>query len=296
MSEFNNYKMINQLLNNINRFFIGRTFLKILIFIRYWQKGMDIKSVKFLSDLNIWEITISNEIYLCTGPGWAYNYEYLFNQLKELAGHEYLPKNGDVVFDIGAGVGEETIVLSKLVGENGRVYSFEAHPKTFKALEYLVERNNLKNVIPCNLALSDSVGTVEIEDSDNSLANSILPLDKKIGAFHVNSTTLDVFIQQQGLTKIDFVKMNVEGAEQLIIKGMDQVMPIIKNLAISCHDFRYNNGESEFFKTKEIVTRFLGKHNFVVKTQNTKINMVDDYVYAINPKYASKSSMPNAQG
>jgi FkbM family methyltransferase len=270
--------------------------LKLLIYVGYRRRGIKVQRIIHHPEFGAWEFVIDGTSYLCSGPGWAYNYEYLFNQLKELAGHEYLPKNGDVVFDIGAGVGEETIVLSKLVGENGRVYSFEAHPKTFRALEYLVKRNNLKNVIPCNLALSDSVGTVEIEDSENSLANSILPLEKKVGAFHVNSTTLDAFVKQEGLVNIDLVKMNVGGAEQLIINGMDQVMPLIKNLAISCHDFRYNNGESEFFKTKEIVTRFLSKHNFVVKTQNTKINMVDDYVYAVNPKYASKSATQNVQG
>jgi FkbM family methyltransferase len=195
-----------------------------------------------------------------------------------------VPGRGDTLIDIGAGVGEETIIFSSLVGSEGKVFAIEAHPKTFQALTYLKETNGLKNVICSNVALSDKAGIVQIEDSENSLGNSILQVSAN-KHFQILAETFDDFVKRNKLERIDFVKMNVEGAEQLIVKGMVESMSIIKHLAISCHDFRYHNGESEFFKTKKIIIQFLEENGFNIKTQQTNENMVDDYVYASNPKF-----------
>jgi FkbM family methyltransferase len=262
---------------------ISRFLLKQLVYVGYRKRGIKIEKVQAHDEFNAWEFRIEGVSYLSTGAGWVYDYAYLLAQLKGLSGHAYLPKSGDVVFDIGAGVGEETIVFSKLVGENGKIYSIEAHPRTFKALDYLVAVNGLRNVKPVSIAFSNERGTVEIDDSENSLANSILPTPKQ-KSFQVPAVTFDEFVTVNGISSIDLVKMNVEGAEQLIIKGMVKSLPIIKHLAISCHDFRYKNGESEFFKTKEIVMKFLGDYGFIIRTQDTKDNMVDDFVYATNPR------------
>ncbi|GCC52046.1 hypothetical protein SanaruYs_22780 [Chryseotalea sanaruensis] len=263
-----------------------RWILRMLIFLRYKQRGRKIEAVKSHKDFGAWEFRIDGVSYLSSGPGWAYDYEYLLTQLKELSGYAYLPIKGDTVIDIGAGVGEETIIFSDLVGSGGKVYSVEAHPKTFRALSYLVAVNDLKNVVHSNVALSDIAGTVSIDDSDNSLANTILSTPKK-KAFEVDAETFDDFVERNNIDRIDLVKMNVEGAEQLIIRGMQRSLSRIKHMAISCHDFRYKNGESEFFKTKDIVLQFLEKSNFVVVTQNTANSMVDDYVYAYNPLLTS---------
>jgi FkbM family methyltransferase len=262
---------------------ISRVLLKQLIYIGYKRKGIKIEGVQAHNQFNAWEFRIEGVSYLSSGPGWVYEYGYLLDQLKALSGHAYLPKAGDVVFDIGAGVGEETIIFSKLVGDTGKVFSIEAHPRTFKALAYLVEVNGLSNVFPVNVAFSNEKGAVEIDDSENSLANSILPSTKD-KSFKVTAVTFDEFVSANQIKSIDLVKMNVEGAEQLIIKGMINSLPIIKHLAISCHDFRYKNGESEFFKTKEIVLKFLRDYDFIISTQDTKDYMVDDYVYATNPR------------
>ncbi len=263
-----------------------RWILRGLIFLRYKQRGRKIEAVKNHEDFGAWEFRISGVSYLSSGPGWAYDHDYLLAQLKQLSSYAYLPTLGDTVIDVGAGVGEETIIFSALVGSKGRVYSVEAHPKTFHALSYLVEVNALTNVVHSNVALSDVAGTVSIDDSENSLANTILSTPKK-KAFEVKAETFDDFVERNAIATIDLVKMNVEGAEQLIIRGMQRSLSRIKHMAISCHDFRFKNGESEFFKTKEIILQFLKDNNFVVVTQNTANSMVDDYVYAYNPALTS---------
>lgn len=259
-----------------------RGLLKSIIYWRYRQLGKKIDLVNFHEEFDAWEFRIDGVSYLGSGPGWVYDKDYLYSQLRQLSGFAYLPKYGDTVIDIGAGVGEETIVFSSLVGATGKVFAVEAHPKTFKALQYLVKSNKLSNVISSNLALSDKAGMVNIEDSDNSLGNSILQVSKT-NTFTIQSETFDDFVERHNIQSIDFLKMNVEGAEQLIVKGMLKSLKRIKHLAISCHDFRFRKGESEFFKTKQIVVDFLTSNNFKISTQHSSVSMVDDYVYGINP-------------
>ncbi|MCW5912004.1 MAG: FkbM family methyltransferase [Cyclobacteriaceae bacterium] len=261
--------------------------LKKLIFLRYRQRGRKIEKVDYHEQFGAWEYRIDGTSFLSSGPGWVYDREYLFTQLKQLSGFSYVPKNGDTVVDIGAGVGEETIIFSSLVGTTGKVFAVEAHPQTFKALNYLKEVNNLENVVLSNIALSDKTGSVTIEDTDNSLANSILDVSSE-KFFTVPAETFDDFVERNAIDSVDFLKMNVEGAEQLIIKGMTKSLYKVKHLAISCHDFRYRQGESEFFKTKKLVMDFLTNHGFRVTMQQSAVSMVDDYVYGINPAIAGK--------
>lgn len=131
------------------------------------------------------------------------------------------------------------------------------------------------------MAFSDKEGIVEIDDTENSLANTI-GSTCSVKSFQMKGQTLDDFVEQNNVKRIDLVKMNIEGAEQLVILGMKKSLPIINHMAISCHDFLYLRGESEFFKTKEIVIRFLEENSFKIMTQKTNVNMVDDYVYATN--------------
>jgi FkbM family methyltransferase len=271
----------NSIIKSINRP-LTRGLLKQLIYWRYKQRGRKIDRVDYHDEFDAWEFKIDGISYLGSGPGWVYDKDYLQGQLKQLSGFAYMPKPGDTVIDIGAGVGEETIIFSSLVGATGKVYAVEAHPKTYKALQYLVKSNQLSNVISSNLALSDKAGTVSIEDSDNSLGNSIVQVSKG-NTFTIPAETFDDFVERNAIQYIDFLKMNVEGAEQLIVKGMIKNLKRIKHLAISCHDFRFRQGESEFFKTKQVIIGFLTHNNFKISTQNSSVSMVDDYVYGSNP-------------
>ena len=78
----------------------------------------------------------------------------------------YRPKAGDVVVDVGAGIGEDSVVFGKLVGSGGRTVAIEAHPATFSALEATVGRSGLTNVVPVQRAIADKDGLLRIGDSD----------------------------------------------------------------------------------------------------------------------------------
>jgi len=103
---------------------------------------------------------------------------------------QYLPKAGDVVINVGAGVGEEAVVFSSLVGPAGRVVSIEAHLETFECLRGTIERSSLNNVTALPAAVTDQLGQVRIHDQGNHLANSIIAVGEDGGEIVV-SRTLD---------------------------------------------------------------------------------------------------------
>lgn len=87
-------------------------------------------------------------------PAWNLSFSRLERSLSEIACRFYWPKAGDTVIDIGAGVGSETVVFSKLVGRSGKVVSVEAHPRTHSFLLSLIRANSMDNVVPLHVAVS----------------------------------------------------------------------------------------------------------------------------------------------
>jgi len=86
----------------------------------------------------------------------------------------YVPRMGDVVMDVGAGVGEETLTFSRAVGSCGKVICIEAHPRTYLCLEKLIQYNNLRNTVALHQAVTaPSCTTAIIEDSPAYLENRI---------------------------------------------------------------------------------------------------------------------------
>ena len=193
----------------------------------------------------------------------------------------YKPQPGDVVLDVGAGVGEETLTFSRSVGEHGRVICIEAHPRTFLCLEKLIEYNRLENVTALHLAVTEpSCTAVTIGDSDEYLRNRL-----NIGVgFHVPANTVDAIYQKLDLGRIHFLKINIEGAERLAIRGMAETLKQTEVLCISCHDFLAESAEDAGLRTKAEVQRFLKELGFrvVARPEAGLAPYLRDQVWAYN--------------
>ena len=274
---------MNKILNILNRRGFYRV-LSTIIYFMYKVKRKKVSHVSFIKNLRVWEFEIDNVSYFSTGPGWSYDHPFLYNQFKKNLGYFYLPKEGDIVVDVGAGVGEETMILSKLVGVTGKVFSVEAHPVTFQVLALNKQKNKLNNVVLINKAISDVSGPLFIQNAENSLANKVTSGNESKGNFMVDALTFDELIDTYKIEKVDFVKVNIEGAEQLLIKGLNKNLTKVLRFAISCHDFRYESEGDEFFKTKEIVMKFFKQHSYSIRLRETQVSLLDDYVYASSPK------------
>jgi FkbM family methyltransferase len=165
----------------------------------------------------------------------------------------YRPKAGDVIMDVGAGVGEETLTFSRAVGERGKVICIEAHPRTYRCLEKLVQYNRLENVVPVHVAAAEpGCSAVTIESNNEYLAN-------RIGSAGVSvpATTIDAIHRQLNLGRVHFLKMNIEGAERLAIRGMAATLQATEVLCVSCHDFLAQSAGDDRLRTKDTVRNFL---------------------------------------
>jgi FkbM family methyltransferase len=206
---------------------------------------------------------------------------------REMFLYEYTPRAGDVVFDIGAGIGAETLLFSRLVGHSGSVVSAEAHPRTYKRLVDLCNVNGLANVTPLQVAVWDTDGVVLISDLEHHLQNTVF--ERGEHGIEVPARRIDTIAAELGITTIDLLKMNIEGAERLAIQGMGVLLTNTRHVCISCHDFLADDGGSEELRTKAFVRAFLGEAGFQVTTRDDAPDpWTRDYVYAVNSRAASR--------
>ena len=144
---------------------------------------------------------------------------------------EKLVKKGEVVFDIGANIGFYTLLFSKLVGENGKVYAFEPDPETFSLLKRNIGENNINNVVLINKAVSNKEEKIDFYILEsNTSGNSVFKenLDKVASkSIKVDSVSLDEFFGKN--FKVDFVKLDIEGSELKALQGMSKILKNSKN-------------------------------------------------------------------
>jgi FkbM family methyltransferase len=174
---------------------------------------------------------------------------------------EYTPQPGDVIVDVGAGVGWELHLFSRLVGSAGHVFPIEAHPGTFQWLERRIRLNGMTNVTPIHAAVTDRKGEVHISDDEDHESNRI----GSSAGHAVVAVTLDQVVSEQGIDRIDFLKMNIEGSERFAIRGMSSSIQIVRNACISCHDFLADRGDDKSARTMETVRPFLEEAGFAVR-------------------------------
>lgn len=140
-------------------------------------------------------------------------------------------KRGNNVLDIGAHVGYYTLLFAKLVGKEGKVFAFEPNPNNFVLLKKNLEMNNYQNVVSEQLAISDRSGKTKLYMSLNPADARIYQSDKCLDYVEVTTTRLDEhFLGFDG--QIDFIKMDVQGAEGAVIQGMPFLLKKNKDIQI----------------------------------------------------------------
>jgi len=185
---------------------------------------------------------------------------------------EYLPQADDTVINVGAGLGGELFAFSRLVGSSGTVFAFEAHPRTFGLMSRTAAVNSWPNVELINAAIMDKSGSAMISDEDDFAVRSVFTSS----GIEMPAISIDDFVEQRGLERIDFLTMNIEGAERLAIRGMERSFTKITHVCICCHDFI---GDPEK-ATKSEVIAWLEQHGFVVSFQpSSPWDSVRDFVY-----------------
>ncbi len=184
--------------------------------------------------------------------------------------------NGMRILDIGANIGYYALMEASLVGPQGKVYAVEPSIENIKLLKKNIEVNRFENIIGTeNIAISDKNSKARFYVSEksnlntlsnpNNSFNKLLKLKKDF--VEVQTLTVDKFLENK--PAVDFIRMDVEGYEINIFKGMKKTLKSKHPLKIffEAHPFLYDNPKncvksylSEFrkygFEVKAIVDRY----------------------------------------
>jgi FkbM family methyltransferase len=137
---------------------------------------------------------------------------------------------GMTVLDIGSHNGLYSLLASKLVGAGGRVVAFEPSPREQRALRLHLRINRCRNVSVEGLALSDSDSEVELfvvqefATGCNSLRSPAKDVRSNVTPIRVRSARLDSWLAATGTVHVDFVKLDVEGAELAVLRGAESML------------------------------------------------------------------------
>jgi FkbM family methyltransferase len=208
-----------------------------------------------------------------------------------------------VIFDIGACGAEDSIKYSRLFPD-ATIFSFEPLPENVQLAKKNLADYNIQNVHLINKALSDKNGTfdffvssgrpMDAPDDDWDYGNkssSLLPPDKHTevvnfiqfnNTISVNSTTLDEFCKNNRIDRIDFIHMDVQGAELMVLKGAVASLNFIKAIWLEVSTIHLYREQA----LADDIEKFMRKNGFV---------MVKDCLYGVSGDrmYVSKKFFPH---
>lgn len=169
-----------------------------------------------------------------------------------------LLKPGMTVCDIGANFGYYTLLFAFAVGLQGRVLSFEANPHVYKLLSRSVAVNGFAQVNAMNVAVCEAAGEVDFSfDPFFSGGGTMMGAEHALDKIRVSSGALDELIPAE--TPVQFVKIDVEGAERLVLEGGKRIFAS-RELQGVLMEF-YPNGVGSQAAATQLVDRF-SNHGF----------------------------------
>ena len=212
----------------------------------------------------------------------AENFEFLTNSCKP----------GAVIIDIGAHIGLFSIIASQITGAAGKVYAFEPAPSTYELLQKTLAINHNESVIETfQKAVGRETGKITFfvsdgqADNGNSLVN--YKDDRPLHGIDVEVTSVDAFIKEKKINRLDFIKIDVEGAEYDTLRGAAETLQNLRPVCIvaihpepikakgdrleDIYDFIISRQYKIMFNKKEF-----SKEELVVNTE-----MIDLHIYPL---------------
>jgi FkbM family methyltransferase len=174
------------------------------------------------------ELVLSSDMGRCVWVGGCFepNEMYLLSRLL---------KTGNTFIDVGANIGLYTLTAARLVGPRGRVLAFEPSPRERELLDRNVIRNSLTQVSVDSRAIGDVENahvTLHLADEQhggqNTLGAVVYENARVVENAIVQMTTLDHAVVEAGFDTVDVVKIDVEGAEFLVLSGAHDTLSTIR--------------------------------------------------------------------
>jgi len=142
-------------------------------------------------------------------------------EIDKITAVQKLLKPGSTFVDIGANVGDYTLLAASLVGNAGRVLSFEPEPRNRGWLQQSIDLNGYKNIDVFPVALSDGEGEASLYLGEIAGYHTLIPghPERQAGTITVKTRTLDSYLHELGREHVDMMKIDVEGAEMQVLRG-----------------------------------------------------------------------------
>jgi methyltransferase, FkbM family len=180
------------------------------------------------------------------------------------------------VIDVGANIGLYTLLFSKLIGPKGAVYSFEPSDEAFFRLQQNIKLNNLENVSVHKMGVAEKAGIKEFHITSDDAYNSlgITPMKEVIEIKNINIVTIDDFIKENNIKRVNILKIDTEGADYLVLKGAFSLLSD-KNAPIVLCEFNNVVRDGYDFELDSII-KLLTSHSYqLYEITNKKFKIFD---------------------
>jgi len=174
---------------------------------------------------------------------------------------DIIPKDDDVVFDVGAFEGDSAFYFLTKLNENGRIYAFEPFEESYNTLKRNIQHNNVKNIIPVKLAFDSSKGEKSIGGS-----SGVATLSDQ-GQTKIMADTIDNYVQDNKIQKVDFIKMDIEGSELNALKGGEKT---IKSYAPDLAICVYHKGD-DLITIPKFIKQCREDYKFYLRNNSTSV-------------------------
>lgn len=168
-----------------------------------------------------------------------------------------LVRPGDTCIDAGCQVGYYSCLFAKSVAETGRVFAFDANPQACSSTRRNLALNGAYSAEVIQAALADSNGAVSfhVSTDDQTGLSSLGPISSCKETISVPALRLDAFLANRRLEHIRLLKLDVEGAEEIVLRGLGQCLTdhLVDYILIECFDERLSLLESSTEKVAAIL-------------------------------------------
>lgn len=136
-------------------------------------------------------------------------------------------KPGDTFVDVGANSGLYSLLAAPRVGPGGRVFAIEPNTVMLKRLTFNIQANGFDNILPLDCALSSENGTITLHLDEKQYGRSSITAIAEAPTIDVPTVTLARLAEQHGITRIDALKIDIEGHEDQVL------LPLIRSAPAS---------------------------------------------------------------
>lgn len=283
----------NELLEHDTRFLRGKYLLKMIENVSRILRSLDFKDIIIFEDnipyiqINGIKIILNHTLFLKHSGK-----KFVSQSLNTINFIKYIKLDPKIIIDLGACWGEHSLFYAKEFHQSN-IYSIEGSPLNYSTLlKNLKINKNISQIIkPFNLIITDFDGIKEISNNLNTM-NTIKRINNgKLNYTKVESKKLNTFIMDQNLDDIDFIKIDIEGAElELINDLINKFIKIIQIELINLNNIKDNLNFIQilsnfyfFYHSKSFKKLSLDETQNLIRETLQRSNIID--LFLVNKRY-----------